>query len=118
MNAVRALRLLPILALLVPVAAAGQGTPADYARANGLRASYDGLTVDVTTNSGWIGKTHRLWYRRTVRGGAEFVVYDVDTKQKQPAFDHAKLAAALSSATKKSYTAITLPFNSLAFADE
>ena len=119
MNAARTMRLLPIAAaLLLPAAAAGQGTPADYARANGLRASYDGLTVNVVTNSGWIGKTHRLWYRRTVRGGAEFVVYDVDTKQKQPAFDHAKLAAALSSATKKSYTAITLPFNSVTFADE
>jgi dipeptidyl aminopeptidase/acylaminoacyl peptidase len=118
MNAVRSLRLLPILVVLIPVAAAGQGTPADYTRANGLRASYDGLTVNVTTNSGWIGKTHRLWYRRTVRGGAEFVVYDVDAKQKQPAFDHAKLATALSAATKKSYTAITLPFNSLSFSDD
>jgi dipeptidyl aminopeptidase/acylaminoacyl peptidase len=113
------MRLLPIAAaLLIPAAAAGQGTTADYARANGLRASYDGLAVNVVTNSGWIGKTHRLWYRRTVRGGAEFVVYDVDAKQKQPPFDHAKLAAALSSATKKSYTAITLPFNSLSFSDD
>ena len=68
-------------ALLAPAGALAQGTSADYARANGLRASYDGLSVNVTTNSGWIGKTHRLWYRRTVNGGAEFVVYDVDAQQ-------------------------------------
>src|SRR5436190_23013476 len=101
---ITAIRWCSVAALLTPAAAFAQGAPADYARANGLRATYDGLSVNVTTNSGWIGKSHRLWYRRTVKGGAEFVLYDVDAKQKLPAFDHAKLAAALSSATRKSYT--------------
>ncbi|HYM23860.1 MAG TPA: hypothetical protein VEU08_11635, partial [Vicinamibacterales bacterium] len=96
-------------AILAPAALFAQGTPADYERANGLRAKYDGLTVNVTTNSGWIGKTNRLWYRRTVRGGADFIVFDAETKQRRAAFDHAKIAASLSSATGKSYTAVTLP---------
>ena len=107
-----------IAALAAPAGANAQGTPADYARANGLRAKYEGLTVNVTTSSGWIGKTHRLWYRHTVKGGAEFVVFDAETKQKRPAFDHMKLASALSTATGKSYSAISLPFNSLSFSDD
>ena len=35
---------------------------------------------------------------------------DADTQRKTPAFDHEKLAAALSKATGTSYTATTLPF--------
>ena len=55
----------------------------------------------------------RFWYRRTVRGGAEFVIVDPATATKRPLFDHARLAAALSSATHVSYTATTLPFATL-----
>src|SRR5262249_25130036 len=41
-----------------------------------------------------------------------------DTQQKRPAFDHARLAAALSSAAGHPYTATTLPFNSFTFVDD
>jgi len=119
MTAARAASVLTLAAaLLAPAGALAQGTPADYARANGLRAKYEALTINVATNSGWIGKTHRLWYRRTLKGGAEFVVFDADTKQKRAAFDHARLAAALSTSTGKTYTATTLPFNSITFSDD
>ena len=37
-------------------------------------------------------------------GGNEFVMVDADTQQKQPAFDHEKLAAALSRETRNNYT--------------
>ena len=118
MNVSRPVRLLTMTAALLPPAlASAQGTAAEYARANALRAKYEALTVGVPTNSGWIGKTNRFWYRRTVKGGAEFVVFDAETKEKRPAFDHAKLAASLASAAHKILTAITLPFNSIAFTD-
>ena len=40
---------------------------------------------------------------------------DADTQRKQPAFDHAKLADALSKASGHSYSATRLPFQALTF---
>ena len=51
-------------------------------------------------------------------GGSEFVVVDAATKQKQPAFDHARLASALSVATGQSYKALTLPFTRIAYTKD
>ena len=63
----------------------------------------------------WIEKTSRFWYRRAVPGGHEFIVVDATTKQTQPAFDHARLASALSAAGGRLYDALTLPFARIAY---
>jgi hypothetical protein len=89
---------------------AAQGTAADYQRARALRATYEKAAGTIAEPATWIEKTSRFWYRRAVPGGDEFVVVDAATKQKQPAFDHARLATALSSATGRSYKALKLPF--------
>ena len=119
MRASRIFRFCVLLAtpFLSTTAAFAQGTAADYERANGLRAKYEGLVVNVPGAATWIDRTHRFWYRRTTKGGSEFVVYDADLQQKRPAFDHEKLAAALSKATGQAYTAQQLPFNTLTFTD-
>src|SRR5438876_2725654 len=106
------------LLLTIPVPAFAQGIAADYVRANGLRTKYEGLTANVPGPATWIGTSDRFWYRRTVKGGAEFVIFDADTRQKRPAFDHQRLAASLSAATGHSYSATTLPFNGFTFADD
>ncbi len=109
----------PVLAALVrPVPSDAQTLVADYARATGLRAKYEGLALNVPGPATWVGKTHRFWYRRSVKGGHEFVLVDADTLDRRPAFDHQKLAAALSAATGRSYTAVTLPFNTFTFTDD
>ncbi len=105
-------------ALLLPLTAFAQGTAADYERANGLRAKYEGLTTNVPGPATWVDKTSRFWYRRSVKGGSEFMLVDAETREKRPAFDHQKLAAALSAATGKTYTAVTLPFNAISFVDD
>jgi dipeptidyl aminopeptidase/acylaminoacyl peptidase len=109
-----------VLALAAPLAntAAAQGTAADYERANGLKAKYEHLVANAAGPATWIGKTHRFWYRLAVTDGSTFIVYDADTRQKRPAFDHQKLAAALSAAAKTTYTALTLPFTSFTLADD
>jgi dipeptidyl aminopeptidase/acylaminoacyl peptidase len=106
------------LTLASVVNAHAQGTAADYARANGLRAKYESLVVNVAGPATWIDDTHRFWYRRTTRGASEFVMYDADSGQKRPAFDHDAIAAALSKATGRTYGARDLPFNTFTFADE
>jgi dipeptidyl aminopeptidase/acylaminoacyl peptidase len=98
--------------------AAAQVTKADYERAQGLREKYRFLTTGVADGAAWIGKTNRFTYRRSVAGGYEFVVVDADTRQKQPAFDHERLAAALGKATGGKHTAVRLPFNNFTFADD
>src|SRR5262245_49782371 len=97
-------------------ASSAQGTQADYERALGLRKQYESLVGNAAETPRWVGRTHKLYYRRTVKGGHDFMLADADTKTKQPAFDHAKIAAALSTANKK-YEALTLPFNAFDFVD-
>jgi dipeptidyl aminopeptidase/acylaminoacyl peptidase len=101
--------------LAVPSVAAAQGTPADYARAEKLRTTYESLVADIAGPPTAIGNTHRFWYRKMVRGAEQFVAVDADTQQRQPAFDHEKIAASLSTAAGTPYKATALPFNTLAF---
>jgi dipeptidyl aminopeptidase/acylaminoacyl peptidase len=103
--------------LAIASAAAAQGTQADYDRALGLRKQYESLVGNAAETPRWVGRTHRLYYRRTVKGGHDFILVDADTKAKGPAFDHAKMAAALSSATGKTYGPLTLPFSTFDFVD-
>ncbi|MBW2507927.1 MAG: DPP IV N-terminal domain-containing protein, partial [Deltaproteobacteria bacterium] len=105
------------LLLTAPVAALAQGTIADYQRAMGLRDRFDGLAVDVPEAADWIGETTRFWYRKSVVGGDEFVIFDATTQQKRPAFDHARIAAALSEGAEEPYSAVTLPFRTIEFVD-
>jgi dipeptidyl aminopeptidase/acylaminoacyl peptidase len=106
-----------LLVSFVPSIVAAQVTRADYERAAGLRRKYDGLAVNIVDRANWIGKTDRFWYRRSVKGGYEFMVADAETLTKKPAFDHERLAASLSTATGKKYSAITLPFMNFTFVD-
>src|SRR5438105_3488187 len=84
--------------LFLPTIIYAQVTQADYERANGLRNKLQGLAINVPENPNWIGDTSRCWYRKSVKGGNEFVLVDAETAAKKPAFDHEKLAAALSEA--------------------
>src|SRR6516165_2000510 len=86
-----------------------QGTLADYQRAHDL-PSKARLVVNVPGAITWIGNTDRFWYPRTVKGGTEFVLGDASAATKDLAFDHEKLAAAISKATGKTYKALALPF--------
>jgi hypothetical protein len=87
-----------------------QGTLADYQRGQALAEKSRGLVVNVPGQATWIGESDHFWYARTVKGGTEFVLVDGAAGTKKAAFDHEKLAAAISSATGKTYTALILPF--------
>ena len=120
----RAMRLLFGLVLCAAVAtllvttAAAQGTPDDYKRASTLRQKYEAAAAGIAEPGIWIAKTPRLWYRRSVKGGHQFVVADAERRERRPAFDHERLAATLNTATGRAYTPVTLPFNTLAFVDD
>ena len=96
-----------------------QVTRDDYERALSMRERYQSLALNIVDAPEWMtGTGHRFWYRKTVEGGNQFVLVDADAGTKLPAFDHAKVAESLSSATGKHYTAVTLPFRSLRFVEK
>ena len=95
----------------------GQVTQADYDRALTLPEKYSKLVVDLPEAPVWLAGTDRFVYRKSAEGGHAFVLVDASTQAKQPAFDHAKLAAALSAASGASYTAVTLPITRFRFID-
>ncbi|MGB9764789.1 MAG: DPP IV N-terminal domain-containing protein [Candidatus Saccharicenans sp.] len=94
-----------------------QGKLEDYERAARLREKYESLAINVPDRASWIEKTPRFWYRKTVKGGHEFILVDVEKGTKNPAFDHEKLAAALNKQTSEKFTALTLPFRNINFVD-
>ncbi len=109
------------LLFLVAFAWAGpaQAGPADDApqgRGRGFRPAAPVYKTQITPH--WFDNDRRFWYRNDTRGGAkEFILVDAEKGQRGPAFDHEKLAAALSKAAAMKYPADRLPFNSIEFLD-
>jgi dipeptidyl aminopeptidase/acylaminoacyl peptidase len=97
-------------AALAAGSALAQGTLADYQRGQALQNKAKGLVVNTPGAAAWIGASDHFWYPRTVKGGTEFVLVDAASGTKKPAFDHDRLAAALSAETGNKYTGLTLPF--------
>ncbi|MDX2043233.1 MAG: DPP IV N-terminal domain-containing protein [Acidobacteriota bacterium] len=91
-------------------------TADDYARAEKFM-SYN--TAPLVLRAGvrptWL-PDGRFWYRVTTENGAEFVLVDPARGTRGPAFDHAKLAAALSTAAGAKYEATKLPFQQIEFS--
>jgi len=91
-------------------------TADDYSRAEKFLGNGMGALV---YNSGvrptWLAG-ERFWYRNTTAEGAEFVLVDPAKGTRAPAFDHAKLAAALSSASGGKYDGAHLPFQTISLS--
>jgi dipeptidyl-peptidase-4 len=93
-------------------------TADDYARAERwMNYNTTPLVFRTTVRANWL-PDDRFWYRNTIPGGAEFVLIDPARASREPAFDHAALAATLSKASGASYTAATLPFMTLEFVND
>lgn len=60
----------------------------------------------------------RFWYRTLTPQGSEFILVDPVKGTRTAAFDQQKLAAALSTATGKQFSASMLPFQSFNYADD
>ncbi len=114
----RLLRLALAGVAAVPPTVAAQGTAADYARAEQLATRWDGLVVNAPGPATWVAGSHRFWYRKSVKGGYEFELVDADAHTKGVAFDHARLAAALSTASGRTHAALALPFSTMTFAGD
>ncbi len=86
--------------------------------AQGFRPSrpVEGVYKDRITPH-WLAGNTRFWYRNNLAGKTkEFILVDAERGTREPAFDHAKLAAALSRAAGIEYKADHLPFDTIELA--
>jgi dipeptidyl aminopeptidase/acylaminoacyl peptidase len=91
---------------------------ADYDRATSLRERVADKVYGVAGDPTWIDGTAEFWYRKSVKGGSEFVLVDAAAASRAPAFDHERMAAGLSEAAGESYEATTLPFSTFTYVDD
>jgi dipeptidyl-peptidase-4 len=73
------------------------------------------LVFDTSVTPRWLEKSDRFWYSYQTREGRRFMLADPVKKSKAPLFDHAKMAAALTSITRIPYDAQHLPFTTVRF---
>jgi len=101
---------------------AGTPTPAElreaYARADRYGRESAARAFKLRVEANWIEGGRRFWYRNDLAGDRrEFVMMDAGTGKKSPAFDHARLAEALGTATGSKVTAESLPFRTIEFLE-
>jgi dipeptidyl aminopeptidase/acylaminoacyl peptidase len=93
-----------------------QGTQADYDRAQNLQRLTANKVFRDRVQPTWFGAGRYCWYRvETGPRSHEFVLVDAQAATRAPAFDHAKLAAALREAGVKSVDPQRLPLEALTF---
>lgn len=93
-----------------------QGTRADYERAAALPRLYSGKVFKAALEPHWFANGTRLWYRNDLAEGArEFIVADALAGTRQPAFDHARVAAEMTRLLGREVRATHLPVDELEF---
>lgn len=114
-----ALAALPTIA--APGSALGQAdgrvTERDYARAEQFLPWHAAKLVSGDQVVPEFFDGDRFWFRSKTPTGHEFVVVDPAAASRAPAFDHARLAAALSLAADTAYEGAKLPFDEFDFVD-
>jgi len=104
--------------LLLAEAAYAQGTRADYERAQQfLGGNLEKLVLTADIFPHWVEETDQFWYRKPGID-KEFVLIDAAKNTRGPAFDHAKLAEALSKSAGKEFHPNRLPFDSFEFVEK
>jgi dipeptidyl aminopeptidase/acylaminoacyl peptidase len=73
------------------------------------------LVFDTSVTPRWLEQSDRFWYAFQTREGRRFYFVDPVKRTKAPLFDHAKLAATLTSITRIPYDAQHLPFSTVRF---
>jgi dipeptidyl-peptidase 4 len=108
------MRLALLVALAAPLFAQPRALTADdYARAEKFMGyNTTPLIYRNAVRPNWLAD-ERFWYRVTTPAGSEFIVVDPAKGTRAPAFDHAKLAVALTAVANQKYEANALPFTEI-----
>lgn len=82
-----------------------------------LAASTTPLVSGLAGRPSWLADG-RFWYRVSTGEGAQFWLVDPAKRTRQPAFDHARLASALSASVGGAMDAARLPFQTMDLAND
>jgi dipeptidyl aminopeptidase/acylaminoacyl peptidase len=96
----------------LPITLFAQGTLADYRRAETADTAYVNKVYHVPVEYGWEDGT-KLWYSGRIKEGREFMLVDVAKKSQARAFDHGRLAKALSAKLGRTIKPFDMPFNEI-----
>ena len=103
-----------VLLFVLIGAAFGQGTAADYERAEKVRGLTSGKVFKTRVEARWFGEGSAFWYRNELaEGKREFVLVDAAKATRAAAFDHKRLAEALAKKTGKKVEADKLPVEAI-----
>ncbi|MCK8457144.1 DPP IV N-terminal domain-containing protein [Sphingomonas faeni] len=114
----RSSRALALILLCASAAAQAAPDEAAFRRSIGLRRAWQDLTREVAWPAHWTPDGRRFSYRKTVAGGFAFEAVDAQTLAKSPAFDAAKLAAALGDARHETVDPMHLPFAAFDYMED
>jgi dipeptidyl aminopeptidase/acylaminoacyl peptidase len=93
-------------------------TVKDYEHAESFLSYNTERFVDyASVRPNWL-PADKFWYLASSEKGNEFILVDPAKKSRTAAFDHQKLAAALSAATGSQYSAGQLPFQAFSFSPD
>lgn len=113
-----ALPLLIVFSVAYAVAQPRVFTAADYTQAEKFMGyNTTPLVFHGAVRANWL-PDDRFWYRVTNAEGSEFVLVDPAHGTRGPAFDHAKVATALSAVAGARYDAHHLPFMDFEFSND
>jgi dipeptidyl-peptidase 4 len=88
-------------------------TADDYARAERFLApAVTPLVVGGSVTATWLADD-RFWYRNALAAGAEFIIVDPVKRTRVRAFNHERIAAALSAATGSKHEPLNLAIQGL-----
>lgn len=106
----------PLVVLLCSTPVLGGGTRADYERAERLPQVTANKVFRDRVSPNWLAGNEHFWYRvQTGRQEHEFVLVDCKQGLRQAAFDHQRLAEALSAAGVADARPWALPLEQLEF---
>jgi dipeptidyl aminopeptidase/acylaminoacyl peptidase len=94
-----------------PESAAVTTTPNYELAAQWTSQKVSKLVFDTSVSARWLETSDRFWYPYRTRDGRRFMLVDPIKRTKAPLFDHAKMAATLTSITGVPYDAQHLPFS-------
>ncbi len=96
-----------------------QGTVEDYQRAEKfLHFNVYNLVQNLYLNPNWIDNSSDFWYKTELEKGHQFKLVQSSDNAVNLAFDHQKLATALSKKLNKSINPDSLPFSKIKFKEK
>lgn len=108
-NQIFTIALLTVIIMVISQNLFAQGKLSDYQRADTVDKWRD-LVYNSVTRPQWAFGGNYFWYQTQTPKGREYLLVDMDTKQKLPLFDQAKFTQKFSGASGKAYSAYKITF--------